>query len=72
MDIPLELERRFERRWAARFSSRIVSGVAPKDCVNRLPHPKAAAGLCPPSRTGEAVPVSLTWGALRTVRQPKE
>ena len=24
MDIPLELERRCERRWAARFSSRIV------------------------------------------------
>ena len=70
MDIPLELERRCERRWAARFSSRIVSGRhqprRPEDSVNRLPRPKAAES-CPPARTGEAaprkVPVVRTWSS---------
>jgi hypothetical protein len=57
MDIPLDLVRRFERRWRARFSSPVVSATHQthrlKGCVNHLPRAKAA-GLCPPARTGEA------------------
>ena len=41
-DIPLDLQRRFERRWAAKYASRAAS-VAPKSIglkctVSRSPH----------------------------------
>ena len=56
MDIPLELERRCERRWAARFSSRIVSAPhqprRPEDYVNRLPRPKAPGWPASANRRG--------------------
>ena len=37
MEIPLDLERRFERRWIARFFSTKRIGL--KGCINRMPRP---------------------------------
>jgi len=39
-----------------------VSGVALKDCVTRLPHPKGRSRIVPAVATGEASG-KLTWGA---------
>jgi len=36
-EIPLDLERRFERRWVARFFSPKRIGL--KGCINRMPRP---------------------------------
>jgi hypothetical protein len=40
-EIPLDLQRRFERRWAARFVSPVASGapksIGSKGAVNSLP-----------------------------------
>jgi hypothetical protein len=44
--IPLHLQRKFERRWAARFVSPVASAApkstALKGTVNNLPHPAKA------------------------------
>ena len=37
MEIPLDLERRLERRWAARFFR--IKRIALKGCNNRMPRP---------------------------------
>ncbi|MGC1304199.1 MAG: hypothetical protein WA840_17670 [Caulobacteraceae bacterium] len=37
MEIPLDLERRLERRWAARFFH--TKRIALKDCINRIERP---------------------------------
>ena len=37
MKIPLDLERRFERRWVARFFSTKRIGL--KGCINQMPRP---------------------------------
>jgi hypothetical protein len=53
--IPLHLQRRFERRWAARFVSppalAVPKSIALKGTVNRLPRPVSGgdAALAPPS-----------------------
>jgi hypothetical protein len=45
-DIPLELQRRFEQRWAARFVPPVASAtpksIGLKDTVNSLAHPEKA------------------------------
>jgi len=46
MEIPLDLERRLERRWAARFFR--TKRIALKGCINRMPRP--AKGKYPLSR----------------------
>jgi hypothetical protein len=46
MEIPLDLERRLERRWAARVFR--IKPIALKGCINRMPHP--AKGKYPLSR----------------------
>ena len=46
MEIPLDLERRLERRWAARFFP--TKRIALKDCVIRVPRP--AKGKSPLGR----------------------
>jgi hypothetical protein len=43
MEIPLDLERRFEQRWVARFFSTKRIGL--KGCINRMPRP--AKEKCP-------------------------
>jgi hypothetical protein len=53
MEIPLDLERRLEQRWVARFLSTKRIGLT--GCINRLPRPargKYPLGL-PLSRTGD-------------------
>jgi hypothetical protein len=53
MEIPLDLERRLEQRWVARFFSTKRIGLT--GCINRLPCPaqgKYPLGL-PLSRTGD-------------------
>jgi hypothetical protein len=40
MEIPLDLERRLERRWAARFLRSKRIGL--KGRINRVPHPATA------------------------------
>ena len=35
-DVPLDLQRRFEQRWAARFAPRVVSAT-PKSIVSSAP-----------------------------------
>jgi hypothetical protein len=37
MEIPLDLERRLEQRWAASFSR--TKRIALKGCINRMPRP---------------------------------
>ena len=37
MEIPLDIERRLERQWTARFFR--TKGIALKDCINRMPRP---------------------------------
>jgi hypothetical protein len=53
MEIPLELERRFERRWVSRFFNTKRIGL--KGCIERMPRP--AKGKFPlgrsPARTGD-------------------
>jgi hypothetical protein len=47
MKIPLDLERRLERRWAARFFP--TKRIALRDCINRVQHPaKGKSPLGPP------------------------
>jgi hypothetical protein len=45
-DIPLDLQRRFERRWAAQLALRVVSAapksIGLKGTVNSLPRPAKA------------------------------
>ena len=53
MEIPLDLERRLERRWAARFFR--TKRIALKGCINRMPRPakgKYPLGR-PLARTGD-------------------
>ena len=53
MEIPLDLERRLERRWAVRFFC--TKPIALKGCINRMPRPakgKYPLGR-PPARTGD-------------------
>ncbi len=53
MEIPLDLERRLERRWAARFFP--TKRIALRDCINRVPRPakgKSPLGR-PPASTGD-------------------
>jgi hypothetical protein len=53
MEIPLDLERRLERRWAARFSP--TKCIALKACINRVPRPakgKSSLGG-PPASAGD-------------------
>jgi len=53
MEIPLDLERRLERRWAARFFH--TKRIALKGCIDRMPRPakgKCPLG-CPPASTGD-------------------
>ena len=46
MEIPLDLERRLELRWTARFFSAKPIGL--KGCIKRVPRP--AEGKYPPGR----------------------
>jgi hypothetical protein len=57
MEIPLDLERRLERRWAARFLRTKRIGL--KGRINRMPRPATAEYRPgrPPARTGE----SMLW-----------
>ena len=53
MEIPLDLERRLERRWVARFFS--TKRISLKGCIKRVPRPakgKYPLGR-PPGRTGD-------------------
>jgi hypothetical protein len=49
MEIPLDLQRRLDRRWAASFSR--TKRIALKGCINRTPRP--AEGKYPLARTGD-------------------
>jgi hypothetical protein len=42
MEIPLDLERRLERRWVAR-----TKHIALKGCINRMPRPASLASEKP-------------------------
>jgi hypothetical protein len=42
MEIPLDLERRLDRRWAARFFH--TKRIAVKGCINRMPRPAKEKG----------------------------
>jgi hypothetical protein len=74
--IPLDLQRRFEQRWAARFASAAPKSIALNRIVNSLP-PRPAkakgkpAGVNRRVREGgpEPAPVAVTAWALRRERQ---
>ena len=53
MEIPLDLERRLERRWAARFSP--TKRIALRACINRVPRPAKVKSprARPPASTGD-------------------
>jgi hypothetical protein len=70
MEIPLDLERRFERRWVARFFS--TKRVGLKGCINRMPRPtkeECPLGL-PLVRTGDQwLGASRSRGSLNLLDQ---
>jgi hypothetical protein len=56
-DIPLELQRKFERRWAARFVSPVTS-TTPKSCLTSLRCPDRTTAS--PSANSGDFPVKLS------------
>jgi hypothetical protein len=64
MEIPLDLERRLEQRWVARFFSTKRIGL--KGCIKRMPRPakgKSPLGH-PPAKSPEALTGALALAIL--------
>jgi hypothetical protein len=54
--IPLDLQRRFEQRWAARFASAAPKSIALNRVVNSLPRPAKRKPAGVNRRVGEGGP----------------